>query len=113
MKRESIAGSSARVSRWRVVKQVLRFAKYEYRYADNTHLAPPLAAVGRTAVERRPYHRIYINAEVVCGRLKRRQDGGFPCGGPRGDRPAGRAGRVPLPWRRGGSPRPAMTVKDG
>ena len=32
-----------------------QFANYEHRYADNTHLALPPAAVGRTAVERRPY----------------------------------------------------------
>ena len=117
MKRESIAGSSVRVSRWRVVKQISQFANCEHRYADNTRLALPPAAVGRTAVERRPCHRTLRNAVVAGGRLKRRQDGGFPCGRD-GARPSRGGGRRwdggPTMWcgGRGGVPSPPAARRD-
>ena len=72
MKRESIAGSSVRVSRWRVVKQISQFANYEHLYADNTHLALPPAAMGRTAVERRPYQADFAQCGGSRRVLKRR-----------------------------------------
>ena len=79
----------------------------------NTRLARTPAAVGRTAVERRPYHRTLRNAVVVGGWLKRRQDGGFPSPSKFTARPSrggsagrlappgndGHAGRVTLPQR--------------
>ena len=46
------------------IKQVSWFANYEHRYAGNTRLALPPADVGRTAVERRPYHRTLRSAVV-------------------------------------------------
>ena len=83
-----------------------QFANCEHRYADNTHLALPSADVGRTAMECRAArrdaspHRTLRNAVVVGGWLKRRQDGGFPCGrAATGETPV-----VPVCRRDGGFP---------
>ena len=98
MKRERIAGSPVRVSRWRVVKQISQFANYEHRYADNTHLALPPAAVGRTAVERRPYQAAFAK----CGGCRRVVEAP-----PRWRRSiAVQIYGAALPGRLGGTPRP-------
>ena len=62
--------------------------------ASETRVKAEPAAVGRTAVERRLYHRTLRNAVVEGGWLKRRQDVGFPsyCG-PLGERALPREGR--------------------
>ena len=81
--------------------------------AADTHLALPPAAVGRTAVERRPYQADFAKCggsrRVVevpprwrLSQLVRRRDGGFPCGRDKRG-PPGAA-------RRDASPHRAMTV---
>ena len=114
MKRGSIAGSPVRVLRWRVVKQISQFANYEHRYADNTHLALPPAAVGRTAVERRAARRDASPHRTAVERRPYQADFA-KCGGVRRKVVAPPGWRrsiavqihgAALPGRLGGTPRP-------
>ena len=78
MKRERIAGSSVRVSRWRIRFHSLQTMNIVMRTTRTSRYHRRLWGGRRwNAV---PTKRTLRNAVVVGGWLTRRQDGGFPCG---------------------------------